>query len=125
MTSSRQNQRLLSSQQFRRVYSQGRKFDNPYFSAFFLKNESGDQRLGITVTRKLGGAVIRNRCKRRLREMFRLRDQVILAGIGYDLVLNAKSKLITADFDQVNEAFSQTIKQYQDYLLREAARHQE
>ena len=124
MTSSRHNNRLLSSQQFRKVYSQGRKFDTPYFSAFFLKNETGDQRLGITVTRKLGSAVIRNRCKRRLREVFRLRDQAILADIGYDLVLNAKTELIRASFNQINEAFSQTVKRYQEHLSRVATHNQ-
>jgi len=125
MTSSRQHYRLLNSQQFREVYNRGRKFDCPFFSAFFLKAETGDQRLGVTVTRKLGGAVVRNRCKRRLREVFRLRDQTLLADFGYDLVVNAKSALIEARFEQVRDAFHQTLTRFRAHVERETARAKE
>jgi ribonuclease P protein component len=105
--------KLRNSQQFRRVYDQGQRFHTPFFSAFILKTESGETRCGITVTRKVGCAVVRNRCKRRLNEVIRRYYSNAQAdgfeNSGYDLVLNAKSALLTADFIQIEESFSQVM----------------
>src|SRR5690349_15718780 len=90
--------KLRSGQQFRAVYNKGVRFHSPYFSAFVLPTETGEMRLGITVTRKAGKAVLRNRCKRRIREAFRKYSFKDFEGIGCDLVINAKSELATADF---------------------------
>lgn len=99
---------LSNSQQFRKVYDQGQRFHTSYFSAFTLKNDIGELRIGITVTRKIGNAVVRNRCKRRLREALRklLNDPLDLAG---DLVINAKSDLVKAEFTQIVDALAKTI----------------
>lgn len=118
MVPSRKDQQLLNSQQFRNVYSRGQKFDNRLFSAFILRTESNDQRLGITVTRKIGHAVVRNRQKRRLREVFRLRDKSFLEGVGYDLVINCKPELINAKFDQIRDALAQVLRRFHDQLKR-------
>jgi ribonuclease P protein component len=117
-SSSKQHHRLLSPPQFRLVYARGRKYDGPLFTAFLLKTESEDQRLGITVTRKFGRAVARNRCKRRLREAFRLRDREGLCGVGYDLVINAKSSLAAADFAQIRQALAEVLTRFQKQLER-------
>lgn len=122
VTSSRQHHRLLSSRQFRAVYDRGRKFDHALFAAFFLRTETGEQRIGITVTRKLGKAVARNRCKRRLREVFRLREPSSLSGVGYDLVINAKPALTKASFEQIKGAFAQVLRRFSEHVEREDAR---
>src|SRR5215475_8972670 len=111
-------QTLRNSQQFRRVYEQGHKIHTPFFSAFFLKNDAGERRYGITVTRKIGGAVVRNRCKRRLREIVRKHElgQACSASCsasgsnGFDLVLNVKSELAKADFDRLQDSFARLMK---------------
>jgi len=107
-------QTLRNSQQFRRVYEQGHKIHTPFFSAFFLRNDAGERRYGITVTRKIGGAVVRNRCKRRLREIVRKHElcQSCSASAynGFDLVLNVKSELAKADFDRLQESFARLMK---------------
>lgn len=110
------HQRLLSSRQFREVYEKGQKFSTPYFSAFILRTETGYQRLGLTTTRKLGKAVLRNRCRRRLREIFRLRDPEALTGISYDVVLNARSNVATAEYLEIQAAFAQLLKRFQKSL---------
>ncbi|MBL8205652.1 MAG: ribonuclease P protein component [Blastocatellia bacterium] len=108
----KRDQRLLSSRQFRIVYDRGRKFSTPFFSAFFLLTNDGRQRMGLTTTRKIGGAVLRNRCRRRLREVFRLRNQASLDGVSFDLVLNVKPTAASADYQEIEASFSQTLLRF-------------
>ena len=61
------------------------------------KNHTPTNRVGITVSKKLGGAVVRNRVRRRLREVYRLNEALFLP--GYDIVVVARTKAITADFE--------------------------
>ena len=120
MKVSKKQETLRASQQFRRVYSQGRKISTPFFSAFFQKNDGPEQRLGITVTRKIGSAVVRNRCKRRLREIFRLRDRMAMSSIGFDLVINVRSEMLVADYKQLESAFVSALLRFQDFIDRAA-----
>ena len=82
---------LRNSRQFRQVYDQGQRVHSSLFSAFFLKTESDKRRIGITVTRKIGNAVVRNRCKRRLREAIKRHFNESDNSFGFDLVINAKA----------------------------------
>ena len=52
--------------EFRRIYRKGRSAVSPYFVVYCLKNRAGASRLGITVSKKLGHAVVRNRVRRRI-----------------------------------------------------------
>jgi len=87
--------RLTARRQFLAVYREGRRVGSRSFTLFGLPNEVGHCRLGITVTRKVGGAVRRNRIKRILRDIFRrnLRD----LRTGLDIVVNAHRSFDTAD----------------------------
>jgi ribonuclease P protein component len=114
----KQSTRLLSSQQFREVYERGQKFNSPFFSAFILRTNTGEQRIGITVTRKLGGAVVRNRCKRRIRELFRRQAPLTLKDVGCDLVINAKASLSTADYKELEAAFERTFTRFRELCLK-------
>lgn len=105
-------QMLRNSQQFRRVYEQGQKFHTPFFSAFFLRSDAGERRYGITATRKIGGAVVRNRCKRRLREILRKYELCPSYPDGFDLVLNVKPELAKADFNRLQESFARTMSRF-------------
>ncbi len=106
---------LRSREQFRAVYERGSKFHTPFFSVFILATEGDSPRFGITATRKLGNAVVRNRCKRRLREIVR-NDALELLGIGSgrgcDIVINVKQATIDADFAELTESFLGALKQY-------------
>jgi ribonuclease P protein component len=105
-------QTLRNSRQFRRVYEQGHRIHTPFFSAFFLRNDAGERRYGITVTRKIGGAVIRNRCKRRLREIVRKYELCPSYPDGFDLVLNVKSEMVEADFEKLQKSFARVVSKF-------------
>jgi len=104
--------RLLRHADFERVYKQGRRHFSASITVFYLprpeaqakamnrKSEAASgPRIGFTVGRALGGAVQRNRMKRRLREAVRLTRPS--AGVNVDVVINPKKSLLTADFSAV------------------------
>jgi ribonuclease P protein component len=80
--------RLKSPADFRRVYERRRSASNGRLTVFGCENDLGLTRLGLSVSRKVGGAIVRNRWKRMLREAFRLSREKLPAGL--DLVVVAK-----------------------------------
>lgn len=95
--------RLLRHADFERVYKEGRRHFAAHMIVFYRprgKNEAGNggTRVGFTVGKVLGGAVVRNRMKRRLREAVRLHGMIPAA---MDVVINPKKSLLTAAFGDV------------------------
>ena len=87
---------------FQRLYrTQG--VANGYLVMYARKNRLEQNRVGITVGKKLGHAVVRNRVRRRLREVYRLHEAAFLP--GYDIVVVARSRCIQADFSKLTEAY--------------------
>jgi ribonuclease P protein component len=84
---------------FRRLY-QTNGFASPYMVLYARKNRTGANRVGITVSKKLGKAHIRNRIRRRLREVYRLNEEAFQP--GWDIVLVARSRALNAPFSQLN-----------------------
>lgn len=82
------SQRLLRRLDFRRVYEEGRRGSARVCTIFYRSNGLPRTRLGITTPRAIGGAVVRNRIRRRLREVFRLNQAAI--PVGWDIVLNPR-----------------------------------
>ena len=81
--------RLSRSAEFERVYRQGRSTANRHLILYTFPNATSDRpRLGLSVSRKVGGAVERNRVKRLLREAFALHEQGLRA--GHDVVVVAR-----------------------------------
>jgi ribonuclease P protein component len=97
--------RLLRHADFERVYKLGRRHFSASLTAFYLLRPEGLRsatsgiRIGFTVSRALGGAVQRNRMKRRLREVVRLCG--VPATASADVVINPKKSLLTIDFAEV------------------------
>ena len=67
------------------------------------KNRTNTNRVGITVGKKLGKAVVRNRVRRRLREIYRCNEQRFAP--GWDIVVVARSRCIDADFQKLTQAY--------------------
>ena len=95
--------RLTSRRQFLTVYERGRRVASSSFTLFGLPNVAGECRLGLTVTRKLGGAVRRNRVKRMLREVFRRNRERLEPAL--DLVINARSGVLEREAGQLEREF--------------------
>ena len=89
---------------FQRLYhSSGQA--NGYLVLYARKNRTNTNRVGITVSKKLGHAVVRNRVRRRLREIYRLNEAAFQP--GWDIVVVARTRSIHADFSSLTEAYLQ------------------
>lgn len=87
---------------FRRLYSTS-GHANSYLVLYARKNRSATNRVGVTVSKKLGGAVVRNRVRRRLREAYRLNETKFAP--GWDIVVVARSRCVTAPFRELIRAY--------------------
>ena len=76
---------------------------NGYLVLYARKNRTDSNRVGITVSKKLGKAHIRNRMRRRLREVYRLNEDLFLS--GWDIVVVARTKAVFADFATLTQAY--------------------
>ena|SRR5438045_9085401 len=85
-------ERIRRRAEFQQIYDRGLKVHGRYTTLFLLANTLGVGRLGIAATRKLGGAVERNRAKRLIREVFR-RNKI---AAGFDVVVIPKRELLDA-----------------------------
>ena len=94
--------KLLKHSDFQHVYKNGKRHFSGLLTAFYLPRTSAETagpRVGLTVGRGLGGAVQRNRIKRRMREAVRLHLAGLAASV--DVVFNPKKSALTAEFSQV------------------------
>jgi ribonuclease P protein component len=112
--------RALRTADFRKVYDHGKRVSGPLFAAFCLARKDdreGDlphaqgsaARLGLTVPRAIGGSVVRNRIKRRLREAFRLHRAEL--DPRWDIVLNPRRTALAAPFTDLERAIRKVIEQ--------------
>jgi ribonuclease P protein component len=94
---------LRKRPEFVKVQDTGSKVNSDCFLALYLPNSLDRTRLGLTVSSKVGPAVLRNRVRRRLRELFRAHSSGLPKGI--DLVLIARPSAAQADFEQLSKSF--------------------
>ena len=87
---------------FRRLYHTS-GFADGYLVLYARKNRTGRSRVGITVSKKLGHAVVRNRVRRRLREIYRLHEDSFCP--GWDIVVVARSRTVDASFDRLTASY--------------------
>ncbi len=88
--------RLLKRADFVRVYEQGRRHFGAHMTFFYRDGEAGRVRVGLTVSRALGGSVERNRIRRRVREAVRLNLRELERAA--DVVINPKRSAAKAEF---------------------------
>jgi len=100
---------IKKNHEFRRMYSKGRSAVTPYLVVYCRPSRLDHNRLGVTVSTKLGGAVVRNRARRRLRELFRLAQPRMKQ--GYDVVLVARSRSVGAPYQKLSAAFDRALDQ--------------
>ena len=88
--------------QFRRLYRSANSKADKYLVLYYRKNHGQENHLGITVSKKVGTAVVRNRIRRLIKENYRLNEERIVQ--GYDLVVVARSRAANADFHQIRSS---------------------
>lgn len=81
---------LKKNNDFRRLYSKGRSYTSSVLVTYVRKNRLGKVRIGITVSKKIGNAVLRSRSRRIIREAYRILSDDVSS--GYDLVFVARGK---------------------------------
>ncbi|MDO4972833.1 MAG: ribonuclease P protein component [Eubacteriales bacterium] len=94
---------LKKNSDFRRLYAKGKSAVTPYLVLYARPNRLGENRLGYTVSVKIGHAVVRNRVRRRLREIYRLNAPRLRQ--GYDLVIVARSRAVGCAYRKLDAAF--------------------
>jgi ribonuclease P protein component len=88
--------RLVRRGDFDAVYRAGKRRSNSHFTIFLRANQLPHSRFGFSIKKALGGAVVRNRIRRRVREVVRCHRLEIPA--GWDIVIHPKNNVAKADF---------------------------
>ena len=105
-------ERLLKRRDYTTLSTSGKKVGTHHLLAIYKKNNVGRPRLGVTVTKKVGGAVVRNRIKRQVREYFRLNRHQIKA--SWDINIIAKKNAATLSPKKLYSSISQIFSKISD-----------
>ena len=108
---------LKKNHEFRRLYQKGASAAGSGMVIYCRRNRLGHNRLGLTASVKLGSAVTRNRCRRRLREVYRLHSGELRQ--GWDIILVARSRTASAPWQELNSTFLRLCRKLQ--MLEERA----
>ena len=99
---------LKQNHEFHRLYSRGRSAVTPCLVLYARHTKREKNRIGFTVSTKLGHAVVRNRIRRRLREIYRLHEAAFVPGT--ELVVVARTRAVTASYQQLERAMLSACK---------------
>jgi ribonuclease P protein component len=114
--------RLAKRPEFVRVYENGRKHFSRYAVLFFAANDLQSSRIGITVTKKVGKAHIRNRLKRWTREVYRRqREPLGLDMHAVDIVVNVKPSAVEASFADYDRDLTKALERLATDVARRVA----
>jgi ribonuclease P protein component len=101
----RPRQRIRRHSDFREVYASGIRVPGRYYTLFSKPNGLPVGRLGIAATKRLGGAVTRNRAKRLIREVFRRND----IAPGFDIVVVPRRELLAASLSTLEAEYCNSV----------------
>ncbi len=94
---------------FRRVYRQGKSIADENLVVYIRKSTLPISRIGFSISKKVGKAVVRNKIKRRLREIFR--HNLSLLKENVDIVVIVRSAAVEADYAQLNRSYLKSLRQ--------------
>ena len=95
-------QSIRKSDDFKNVYENGKSYANKYLVMYVLKCDREENRLGISVSKKVGNSVVRHRIARLLRESFRLNNERFHS--GWDIVVIARAGAKNASYHEIKSA---------------------
>ena len=93
---------LKKNHEFKRLYNKGKNAASQYAVVYCRRNGKTENRLGVTVSTKIGGAVQRNRVRRRLKEIYRLSENDLTP--GYDIVIVARVRSRYAGYREIESS---------------------
>jgi len=99
---------LKNNEDFRKIYSTGKSYANKYLIMYMKRNEFSYNRIGISVSKKVGNSVIRHRITRLIRESYRLSEDSILSGL--DIIVVARVGAKGKDYREIESALLHLIK---------------
>lgn len=102
---------LKSNVDFQRVYRNGKSFANKYLVMYVLENGTSCNRLGISVSKKVGNSVVRHRIKRIIKESYRLHEGVFNSGL--DIVVVARQSAAAVGFFEAESALLHLAKRHE------------
>lgn len=95
--------------EFRRIYRKGKSAVSPQLVIYCQRNRRGLSRLGVSVSTKLGGAVVRNRVRRRIREIYRLNKPKMVP--GYDIIVVARVRAVETGYQKLESTYLRLLRQ--------------
>ncbi|MGX8688319.1 MAG: ribonuclease P protein component [bacterium] len=93
---------LKKNEDFKRCYSTGKSYANRYLVLYVCGNGLGRNRIGISVSKKVGNSIVRHRVTRLIRESYRLHEQMFNSGL--DMAVVARSAAKDADYHSIEKA---------------------
>lgn len=93
---------LKKNSQFQFVYKNGKSYANKYFVMYVKENGLEINRIGISVSKKVGNSVVRHRVTRLVRESYRLHESIFNSGL--DIVVVARQSAATVGYEEVESA---------------------
>lgn len=108
---------LKKNQDFQKVYSCGKSYANKYLVMYILKNDMKKNRIGISVSKKVGNSVVRHHLTRLIRESYRLQEENFQC--GYDIVVVVRVSAKNRTYADMESALIHLGKLHQIYMEQE------
>lgn len=100
--------RIKKNSHFRYIYGHGKSYSDVNLVLYILRNRKKENRVGISVSKKVGNSVKRNRVKRLIRENYRLNKQLFKP--GYDFIFIAREAASRATFNDIKKSMLYLMK---------------
>ncbi len=94
---------IKKNDEFRRIYKNGKSYANKYIVMYIYENEGQTNRIGISVSKKVGNSVVRHRLTRLIREVFRLNEDYLKK--GYDIIVIVRNNSKDLDYKKMESAY--------------------
>ena len=103
---------IKKNEEFKYIIENGTRIKNPYFSSFIIPKKEKYFRIGISVPKKIGNAVLRNKIKRQIRHI--INNLGMSFNLGQDCIIIINSNFVNLEFNKKYSLFENLVKQIGD-----------